>query len=55
MDRQVIAVLLAGTLRPTPLREALGQPVLCVPSGRSGTLLDAWFDVLRKLAELSEI
>ena len=55
MDRQVIAVLLAGTLRPTPLREALGQPVLCLPLGRSGTLLDAWFDVLRQIDELSEI
>ena len=55
MDRQVIAVLLAGTLRPTPLREALGQPVLCLPLGRSGTLLDAWLDVLSRIDKLSEI
>ncbi len=55
MDRQVVAVLLAGTLRPTPLREALGQPVLCLPLGRSGTLLDAWLDVLHQIDELSEI
>lgn len=55
MDRRVIAVLLAGTLRPTPLREALGRPVVCLPLGRSGTLLDAWLDVLRPIDELSEI
>ncbi len=55
MDRRVIAVLLAGTLRPTPLREALAQPVVCLPLGGSGTLLNAWLDVLRQIDEFSKI
>ena len=55
MDRRVIAVLLAGTLRPPPLREALGRPIVCLPLGRSGTLLDAWLEALRRIDELAEI
>ncbi len=55
MDRRVIAVLLAGTLRPPPLREALGQPILCLPLGRSGTLLEAWLGALGSIDELAEI
>lgn len=55
MDRRVIAVLLAGTLRPPPLREALGRPIVCLPLGRRGTLLDAWLEALGSIDELAEI
>ncbi|MEE8153581.1 MAG: NDP-sugar synthase [Phycisphaerales bacterium] len=55
MDRRVIAVLLAGTLRPPPLREALGRPIVCLPLGRRGTLLDAWLGALGSIDELAEI
>ena len=55
MDRRVIAVLLAGTLRPPPRREALGRPIVCLPLGRWGTLLDAWLEVLGGIDEVDEI
>ena len=49
MDRPFTAVLLAGTLRPTPLRQALDIPALCLPVGGAGTLLEAW---RRRLGEI---
>ncbi len=49
------AVLLAGTLRPPPLREALGRPIVCLPVGRAGTLFDAWLGALGSIDELAEI
>jgi hypothetical protein len=55
MDRPLIAVLLAGTLRPAPLREAMGLPIISLPMGSEGTLLDAWLRVLRNVSGLSDI
>ena len=52
---QVIAVLLAGTLAPSSLREASGVPTLCLPMGASGTLLDAWLAVIDELDVCSEV
>jgi hypothetical protein len=55
MDRPLTAVLLAGTLRPSPLREALDVPALCLPVGREGTVLDAWLRVLAGIDGLCEV
>ena len=46
---KVYAVLLAGTIRPSPLREALDIPVLALPVGETGTLLDAWHEAFTDL------
>jgi len=53
-DRPVTAVLLAGTLRPSPLREAMDVPVLCLPMGAEGTVLHAWLRSLRSLDAVRE-
>ena len=55
MDRRLTAVMLAGTLRPTPLREALDVPVLRLPVGRVGTLLDAWLGCLGTISCLDDV
>jgi hypothetical protein len=52
---QVIAVLLAGTLAPSPLRTALGVLPLCLPFGATGTLLDAWLGVIDELDVCSQV
>ncbi len=36
------AVLLAGTLRPSPIREVLNVPEVCLPVDHDALLLDAW-------------
>jgi hypothetical protein len=46
MHQDLTAVLLAGTLRPTPLRQALDLPRLCLPVDHRGSLLDAWLRCL---------
>ena len=55
MERPLIAVLLAGTLRPLPLREALDIPVVCLPLGRQGTVLDSWLRSLAAIDNLNDI
>ncbi len=55
MDRQLKAVLLAGSLRPTSLHAALGQPEVCLPIGKKGSLLDAWLNLLSQIEELKDI
>ena len=47
--------MLAGLLRPSPLREGIDLPALCLPIRRAGTLLDAWLDVLKNLPELKDV
>jgi hypothetical protein len=47
--------MLAGLLRPSPLREAIDLPALCLPVGRSGTLLDAWLSVLKRVPGLNDV
>src|SRR5688572_32473623 len=53
--RPVTAVLLAGSIRPSPLCAALNVHVLCLPVGRHGCLLDAWLDVLADIPQIGEI
>jgi len=55
MKRSIYAILLAGRLRPSPLVELLETPVICLPVGRRGSLLDAWMDVLHKLPALEQV
>jgi len=55
MERRLIAVLLAGLLRPSPLREGIDLPGLCLPLGAKGSLLDAWLNVLRRVPGLYDI
>jgi NDP-sugar pyrophosphorylase family protein len=52
---QTIAVILAGTLRPSPLREALDVPVLCLPIGTEGNLLDRWSSVVAALGGVQRV
>ncbi len=49
------SVMLAGTLRPTPLREALDIHVLCLPMSSEQTLLDTWQSRLAEIEGLSEV
>lgn len=46
------AVILAGRLRQAPLQEALNLHLLCLPVGRSGTLLEAWIAALGVIPNL---
>lgn len=39
---ELTTVILAGTLRPSPLHAALGVPAPCLPVGPGVTLLEAW-------------
>jgi len=47
--------MLAGLLRPSPLREGIDIPALCLPMGRKGTLLDTWLNVMRRVPGLDDI
>jgi hypothetical protein len=47
--------MLAGLLRPSPLREGIDVPALCLPVGRAGTLLDAWLKVLQRVPGLNDV
>lgn len=49
------AVMLAGTLRPLPLRAALDVPVLCLPIGERGAVIDAWIQALDTVPELTDV
>jgi hypothetical protein len=49
------AVILAGRLRESALRESINVHVLCLPVGHSGTLLDAWLDALRSVPNLADV
>ena len=40
---------LAGTIRPSALRAKLDIPLLCLPMGQTGTLLDTWQAALADL------
>lgn len=53
--RPMAAVILAGRIRPSPLREAIDVHVLCLPVGAQGTLLDAWMCELAKVPDLLEV
>ena len=52
MTRPLFAVLLAGKIRPSAFGDALGMPILCLPIGSCGSLLDAW---LRELSHLTNL
>lgn len=55
MHDQVSAIMLAGTILPTPFQEALGLPVLCLPIGPGGSVLDAWRRVLGAIDRLERV
>ncbi len=42
MDQSFVVIMLAGALQPCPLQQQLPIPLLCLPIGRRGSLLDAW-------------
>ncbi len=42
MSRPATAVMLAGGLRPSALRDQLGIPILCLPVSEQQTLLSLW-------------
>lgn len=49
MTESISVVMLAGTIRPSPLRAALDVPALCLPMGARGALLDTWLEALTAL------
>jgi hypothetical protein len=49
------AVILAGRLRESALRESLNVHVLCLPVGHSGTLLEAWLGALKAVPNLTRV
>lgn len=53
--REITAVLLAGTIRPTPLRAAVGVPTVCLPVGDAGSVLHAWWKSLRTVDGLARV
>jgi hypothetical protein len=53
--RTISAVILAGRLRQAPLQESLNLHLLCLPVGRSGTLLEAWIAALRSVPDIGQI
>ncbi|UCD76706.1 MAG: hypothetical protein JSV91_07220, partial [Phycisphaerales bacterium] len=55
MIRPLRTIMLAGTLRPSPLREELDLHDLCLPVGREGTLLDAWLGAFRTVEGLDDV
>ena len=42
MEHSFTVIMLAGALQPCPLQQQLSIPLLCLPIGRRGSLLDAW-------------
>ena len=50
--RPIVALLLAGRIRPSPILDAIGIHELCLPIGPEGRLRDAW---LRKLSEIPQL
>src|SRR5437763_15495 len=55
MQRPLTVVMLAGRIRPSPLRAALDVPVLCLPVSTRGSLLDAWLAALAPLPNLNDV
>ena len=55
MPQPIFAILLAGRIRPSSLAESLDVPVLSLPVGHSGTLLDAWVNVVSALPGVERI
>lgn len=55
MSRPLIVILLAGRIRPSPLSEALDVPVLCLPVGPCGSLLDEWLRAVGDLPGLQSV
>lgn len=50
----ITAVILAGSLRPSPLRRAIDRHVLTLPLGSGVTLLDAWHRAFDDLGRVEE-
>jgi hypothetical protein len=48
MNSTHLMVMLAGAVDPSPLQRELDMPLLCLPLGRRGTLLDAWLEVMTR-------
>lgn len=55
MPEHVSAIMLAGTILPTPFQEALGIPVLCLPIGPAGCVLDAWIRSMSTAKGLTDV
>src|SRR5262245_40213896 len=55
MGQALCAVMLGGRIKPSPLRQALDFPILCLPMGRQGVLLDAWLDVMAEFEGLQDV
>lgn len=55
IGRPLTAIMLAGRMRPSALREALDVHVLSLPVGWSGSLLDNWMNVLGAIKALDEV
>ncbi len=48
MEHSFTVIMLAGALQPCPLQQQLSIPLLCLPIGRRGSLLDAWLATIRR-------
>jgi len=55
MNRPLVAVVLAGRIRPTPLSQALDVHVLRLPVGKRGSLLDSWLSTFATVGDIGEI
>lgn len=51
----IIALLLAGRIRPSPMLEALDLHELCLPVGLQGRLIDAWLATLAELEGVFDV
>ncbi len=51
---RVCAIILAGSMKPSALRRAVAAPSICLPLGGDVSVLRAWIDALRDVAELDE-
>lgn len=50
LSRPYLLVLLAGALRPSPLRKQIGVPILSLPITAKRSLLDAWLSAIEATA-----
>jgi len=55
MSNSFIAIILAGGIRPAPLSNALGTPVLCLPVAHETTLLSAWLHRLTNIGSCRSV
>lgn len=53
--RPLMAVLLAGRIRPSAFGDALDIPVVCLPVGPRGAVLDAWVRELSRFPRLEGV